>query len=79
MTGLLQVGINRPDGSYVNDPNEMETALKGSPYTLDRAETAANDGIAMIITATEWEAQRLMDGDGLHTLPSGYTMEVPTL
>ena len=81
---LLQVGINRPDGTSVSDPSEMEAALIGSPYTLDREQTVLNDGIAMIVVKTEREATRLMEGSddpahaGLYDLPSGCSLEVPT-
>jgi hypothetical protein len=77
MAGLLQVGISRPDGGYVTDNDEREKALQGSPYTLDRQQTELNDNIAMVTTPTESAAMALMEA-GKATLPSGYTMEVPT-
>lgn len=83
MPGLLQVALYTPDGRYIKDPYDMERALAGSEYVLDQHETAQNDGIAVIITKTEAEADRLMaeEGDpetGRILLPSGYLMEVDT-
>lgn len=84
MTALLQVGLYRSDGVFVTNIDEMKKAVEGSSYTLNVEQTIVNDGIAMIGTKTEWEACRLMEdesgrADGRWPLPSGYTMEVPTL
>ena len=74
--GLLQVSISRTDGTCVTDPDEMKRALSGSAYELDEVQTGLNDGIAMITTPTEEEAESLMDLGEL-ALPSGYTVEIP--
>lgn len=77
MTGLLRVDLNRPDGVYVDELDEMVTALAGSPYALDVEQTRLNDGSAVIVTTTESEAQRLSD-IGTINLPSGYMLTPQT-
>lgn len=74
---LLQVAIYTPDGEYIGTIDGMELALEGSEYSLDRQQTEANDGIAMIVVASEDECDRLMD-IGEIVLPSGHKMEIPS-
>ena len=74
---MLQVGFSDIHGNYVEDMDEMEKALVGSEYTLNREQTELNDGIAMINTKSEKESADLMEL-GEVKLPSGYVMEIPT-
>jgi hypothetical protein len=72
---LLQVSICTPDGKCVETIEGMKLALEGSEYSLDQQETEDNDMIAVVTTASEEEAERLME-IGEIILPSGCKMEV---
>jgi hypothetical protein len=73
----LLVVIYTPDGKYTEAFEDIELALEGSEYSLDRQGTKDNEGITTIPVASEDEGDRLMN-IGEMILPSGYKMEIPS-
>jgi hypothetical protein len=77
----IQCNIIRPDGNNVlyGTPrgvlDEMEKALVGSGYQLDREQTRRNDMVAIVNVPAEIWHKLESRGEITLVLPSGYTLE----